>query len=579
MLDILAGPARRISAAALLLSPLLAVAMPGAMPPGGSPAAAGSVPSVKVKLELPLLSEELADVPVAKVGEDAITLGELGQALAVTHEGQAPTSTAKAGKKDVRAMMERLISTRLVVAEARAMGMDELDDVKKALATFRTNTLRAMVEERVTTGLHADAFELEREYRAATIQYRTRSLLFDKAEDAAAAAAELRGGKAFDEVAKAALAEKKATGGEPAGVQAASKMLPEVVAALKDREPGAVEVVAVPKGQAVVLLEAVSYGEDPAVKAQIEERLLAGVHRARLEEYFKELKQKHVKIDHALVRSLDYHSAKRLEAYTKDPRVVARIQGELPVTVGHLTAEIRKDFFHGYDTAIREKKINAKKEEKLNSLLLRLVFLREAAIQDLERSADYRRRYADFERSALFSTFVKQVVLKDVEVMESEVRKHYEEHLSEYTYPAMYRLDGLAFGTAGDAQAALAKLRAGTDLKWMKTNAQGQLAAGKRALEFGEAPIAATGMPATLSRALSGAKEGDRRLYSTDDGAQHYVIAVLAVAQPEPQPYLEVREKVARKLHGEHVSKAVREWAKKLEEVHTVTLFVTAVGE
>lgn len=581
MLDTLARSARRISAAALLASPLAALAMPGkGMPSGGPrpmPAMTGPAPDVKVKLELPLLDDETADVPVAKVGGELITMAELAQALAVTHAGA--DDGGKAGKKDVRAMMARLIDTRLIVAEARTMGIDELEDVKKALATFRINTLRAMVEERAVEDVRADAFELEQQYRAATIQYRIRSLLFEKADGADGAAAELRAGKPFDDVAKAALDAKQATGGEPGAPQPASKLLPEVAAALAGAEKGSVHVLAVPTGKAVLQLEEITYGEDLAIKAEIDERLLQGARRARLEEYFKALKKKYVKVDRTLLAGLDYHSEKRIVAYAKDPRVVARVQGDAPVTVAHLTEEIRKDFFHGYTTAIREKKINSKKEPKLDGLLLRLVFLREAAAQDLERSEDYRRRYAEFERSALFSTLVRQAILKDVNVMESEVRKHYDEHQADYTYPAMYRLDGLAFGNARDAQAALGKLQGGTDLKWLKTNAPGQLGAGERALEFGEAPISATGMPVTLARALSGAREGDRRLYSTDDGAQHYVVAVLAVAQPATQPYLEVREQIARKLHGEAVTAAIRDWARKLEQTYPVTLYVTAVGE
>ncbi len=62
---------------------------------------------------------------------------------------------------------------------------------------------------------------------------------------------------------------------------------------------------------------------------------------------------------------------------------------------------------------------------------------------------------------------------------EAKVRKYYEDHQADYTLPAFYKLESIGFATQKDAEAAVAKLRSGTDFKWLNANADGKLAAGQ----------------------------------------------------------------------------------------------------
>jgi hypothetical protein len=171
---------------------------------------------------------------------------------------------------------------------------------------------------------------------------------------------------------------------------------------------------------------------------------------------------------------------------------------------------------------------------------------------------------------------VQRVIFPQVQVEEDEGKQHYEAHKAEYMYPQFYKLEGLAFATPEGAQAALAKLRSGTDLGWLRANAEGQLPEADRKLQLTATTIAATSLPPDLARALAGAKAGDQRLYLTGDGA--YVVRVIAETPPAPQPYTDVREEIARKLFAQKLNDKVQQFAARLRAASSVQVFITGLG-
>ena len=85
---------------------------------------------------LPVLAanQELPEIDgqkiVAMVNDDPITLEELNRAIAASHE--ARSRDAKAGRMDHSKIINRLITTRLILLEAQNMGLNELPEIKSA---------------------------------------------------------------------------------------------------------------------------------------------------------------------------------------------------------------------------------------------------------------------------------------------------------------------------------------------------------------------------------------------------------------------------------------------------------------
>jgi len=74
---------------------------------------------------------------------------DLRNSIAGIHEGKDEGMKGRAGstKIDFMELLQRLIDAKLIIQEARAMGLDELPEFQNSLDVFRQVTLRGMVRE------------------------------------------------------------------------------------------------------------------------------------------------------------------------------------------------------------------------------------------------------------------------------------------------------------------------------------------------------------------------------------------------------------------------------------------------
>jgi parvulin-like peptidyl-prolyl isomerase len=533
--------------------------------------------SMRATLVVPLFSERFASVPVAAVEDEIITLRQLNDALAATHEARAGSDAAKA--KDVTPILERLVDMRLLIREARDMELDKLPDVTKAVAAFKEIELRSALERRVTRNVKPDAMQVERELREAVREWKIRSLLFPAEADAKAFVADLRAGKGFIELARQAVESKKAKGVPDSDWIAPARLAPAVAAAVGSIAPGgATDPVAVEGGFTVVLLEEVRYPENPEERAKAEARSLDQRQTEALQQFRRDLEKKYARIELKLLQSLDFEAAKPgFSALMKDARPVAHIRGEKPITVGDLATDLAAGFFHGLEGPIKEKRVNMHKDETLRVLVTKRIFRKEANRLGLASTPEYRDAVAETERAQLFGKIVEKVIIPDVKVMEEEGKEYYEKHKGEFTYPAFYKLDGLAFTRSSAAAAALKRLQGGTDLGWLRANAEDQVPQDKRNLQLEGTTFSATALAPELVASISGADRGDYRLYEAP-GSQYWVVRLLDRVAEKEQPYRAVRDGIVKKLFAEKVTKAVKEYAAKLREVHRVDVYITRIG-
>ncbi len=548
-----------------------------AAPPAGAREVEAAPEPMSATLKVPLFSERFSSVPVAAVADETITLAELNDGLAAAHEAHAPGARAKG--KDFRPVLDRLVDLRLLVLEARDMELDQLDDVKKAVADERELELRSQLERVVVKGIKPDPMEVEQAWREAVREWKLRSLLFAQEADAAAFLADLKAGKAFGDLARAAVAAKKASGGDAAEWVAPSKMVPQVAAAIGTLQPGASSgAIAVQGGFAVVHVEDVRYPENAAARASAEARSLDRKQTEALRKLRDELERKYARTDRKLLDALDFEAPKPgFAALAKDRRPLVTFKGEKPITVGEYAQALASGFFHGIEEPIKEKRVNAKKYEALRPLVTKRLFDSEARRRGIPQSAEYRQAIAEFEREQLFGKLVQKAIAPDVKVSEEEGQKYYEAHKAEFSYPGFYKLEGVAFQTSKAAEAALKRLQGGTEFKWVRANAEGQVKLEDQALQLEGTTFSAASLPPELLTILSGAGRNDYRIYQAD-ASQFYVVHVVDVTPPAQQPYAAVREAIGKKLFADNLSKAVKEYAAKLRKAHRVDVYITAIG-
>jgi PPIC-type PPIASE domain len=555
---------------------LLALAAPADESAGG-PYALINGPTGPVKASL--FGPENAALAVAKVEDHSITLGELTQALVELHSTHA--DGAMGGKKDFAPALDRLIGAQLILIEAHEMGIDELPEITTAMKDFAEQTQREVLKRVVVADVRPDPAEVDRATKEKTQEWKVKSALFAKAEDANAFAKTVADGKPFDAALKDAVAAKQLPAdslGEAPWVSELNHALPQVLDAVRGMPPGwTSSPIMVPTGSIVLKVEETRYRDDPAERRKAEEVSLSAQTSARLKAFLAEQVKLHAKVDEKRLRKLDFEAKKPgIVALRKDKRVLAAIDGAEPITVAVLTREVEIACFHGIDAAIKEKTANSKKQDSYERLLYRRLLNAEAARRKIDQTEVFTRQVAEHKNGLVFGSFVERAVLPGLKVTEEEGRRYYDAHLDEFASAPFYTLQSLSFSNQKSAQSAFDKLKGGTDFKWLKQNAQDQLPEEKRAFDFDGSTLSEGGLTPELAKLLKGSKPGEVRLYSTTEG--QYIVRVQKMTAPQQEPYLAVREVLGKKLSREKANHALQEWITKLRKAHQVQIFLTQIS-
>jgi hypothetical protein len=297
--------------------------------------------------------------------------------------------------------------------------------------------------------------------------------------------------------------------------------------------------------------------------------------RQALAKYDDEVKKKYAKVDRKVLDSLDFESKEPgFGNLLKDQRVVVEIKGENPITVGELTDYIRQQLYHGVQRAIESKRINKNKAQLLDEMVHKRVFIKEALRLGIDKTASYKSKVKEHEDSLLFGAYVQKALAPEIKLQEKELDAYYHGHIKDYTYPQMMRISSLVFAKRKGAEEAIEKLRKGSDLKWLREHAEGQVAKNvEGVIHFEGNLLTIKDLPEDLGKVVSGARSGDLKIYESPKG-YFYVLVIQEVIPSKPQPYQEVREEVAKKVYNEKLKKAVGTLSDKLRAMSDVKIYL-----
>ena len=525
-----------------------------------------------------------ADLPLvggkptlARVNGEPITLEEFDRVLSGIHGGMTGNETRP--RSNPSQLLDRLINARLVLQEARNIGLDELPEVRSAEKTFEEDTLRGMLYGyHVRNIRQADRKEVEKRYREAVKEIKVTSVLFEKEEDGKRLEAEVRAGGDFGELAQRMITAGEAKGSLEGQYMKFESLSPEVGKTVSSMKKGGISpLMRIGNQVSLLKLEDIRFPKDAAAREQAEKDALQAKKAAALKTYTEGLRKKYVTIDRKLADSLDYESAEPgFEKLLVDERVLAKVKGEKPVIVGDLTKALEKKFFHGAERAAEGKKINRRKDQALEEILNRRVTIKEAKRRKLDRPEFYKQKVEEYRSGILFGAFVQKVVAPDVKVDDEELKSYYQAHIGDYTFPEMVRIDGLVFSGKENAEDAIEKLRKGADFQWLRANAEGRVEAGKgkNLLEFGGQMLDATTLPEEVRKAISGAAPGEYRLYA-DPGNAYYVLEIRERIPSRPMPFESVKGVMEKKVNAEKLQSALRDWEEKLRKASDVKIYAT----
>jgi len=547
-----------------------------------------------ITLEAPLTSPLFSETPVAVVDEEPITFEDLVRRIGSIHQqmGDASTSTGV----DYAELLKRLVTTKLIVHEARNIGLDELPSVMEDIDNVSTELLISKLMSQKLDTVEPDPSEVDALYEMMSREFEMSTVRFKNEADALSFKKEVDGGKSFEEVAKRFAEEGKAEFEPSEGKYIKLKdLLPRIAQKAIRMKAGAVsEIFADPGTFLMFHVEDVRPYEDPALLKEAKQKALEPAKKKAAREYAKYLEEKYCTVDERLLKKVDFQSKKTgflslgktepvdFDELEKDDRVVATVNTDPPytVTIADLAKALRGAFYHGVETAAgRKKNLNKEKEIVLANLLFKRTAVAEARSLGIDQTEAYLATIDEYTNSLLFDVFVQKVVAPDVKIPEEEVRQYYEAHIGEYSNPKMFRLSSIVFHESRNAQDALRKLKKGADFKWVSANSAGMVASGSPGvLGFDGALLTLTGMPDGLRERIADANRGDALIYSDAKG-YHYVIEVDEVFAPTPQSYESVRGAAAKALFEQKIKILIDDWVAKLKAAYETRIFVKELAE
>jgi len=534
-----------------------------------------TAPCAALAAKLPVIDGKEA---VASVNGEPILLEDLLAQLSALHEGVAEPQ-AKVHRPDPSALLDRLINVRLILQEARNIGLDELPEVTSQVDSIRMQAIRSSLVRRQAGDVkEADPNVVDRVYRDMIREWKVSSVLFEREDDAQGFAAAVENGGEFDSLVKQVVDSNVARGAEVGEYEKASNFLSEVAQLLsKLKVGGAGGPVKLDNGFAVVKLLDERFPDDEQQREQAREMVLQGERQTRLREYTDELRDKYTSIDREVLDSLDFDAGpENLERLRADDRKVAQVKGAGPITVKDLTAAVEKKFYHGLESAMERKRVTAEVPAVLDRMLLERASELEAKRLGIEKTDEFNDTVREQLNGLLFAQFIAKAVNPGIKLDEDELKRYYADHAADYSSPAMMRIDGFAFARRKDAEEALERLRQGADLKWIRENA-GELATTQAfpdMLQFDGSLLAVPTMPDGVQKALAGAAEGDDRFYAAT-GGPYYILHVREVFAPQPRPYDSVRKEIGEKLVERKQEAALEEWGEKLRAASDVEVYAT----
>ncbi len=572
-----------VSSVALALGATIPQTTPAAQPPvvattpqtATKPATEAKAPKseeVTIRLNAPLFSPLFAKVPLAMVNDEAITVEDLKKTMGTIHEGM--TEGKAVPKTNFPVLLKRLINSLLIIQEARTMELDKLEEIKTSVDDYSKKQLRELLLKEQVKGVKAGPKEVEKSYRERTTEWRLKSLIVDKLEDAKKVEVALKAGKKFDDLFDRNIKEGVAKEGGKSDIFLTREVIaPPMLVVLTKMKVGEIsKMTPLDKGYLFYRVEEKRTKDNEAVKEQVVQELDAKARIAALEAFQESLIKKYV-TKKKLFDKFDFENKKvKFETFLKDKRAVADIKGEKPVTVADMAEAIAQKFYHGVERAAESKKINKEKKAILHELLGNIVFDKEAKARKIDESDEYRNKVRSYSNSLLFGTFVTKVIRTEITVTKDELMAYHKIHAGDYTSTEAYKLDAIAFDTPQKAEEAALKLRQGADFKWYKANADGRVSIAKsfESIFTGDA-IAKPNLPEPLQQALTGSASGDFRVFV--DGGLGYVISVVELAPARTLNYEEVEDAIKEAVFYEKLNKGVETWGDKLKSTSDVKIY------
>lgn len=403
---------------------------------------------------------------LALVDGEPVTKDDLGYSLQVAHRREELSS---AKTLDISQYIQKLIDDRLIIQEARRMGLENSPDVQAKIREYivRESVVR-LYDEEIVVKASVTEESVVNYYKEKYESFTLNVIEAGSEDEAKDILQKLESGEVFEKYALEYESHAQKKDGRELVVKRKT-LRPVMQEAVSDLKPG--EISGIIKDQDkyyIIKLFARQPAPDEdleSARGEIESILKEQKIKKRSDEYLIQLREKaDMKIDQELLASikLDDGDVTRAE-WLNDKRTL--VQGNnIALTVA--------DF-----VAVLPEPIVDSKEDILNSWLDRKLVDIEALSRHYETDTDLKDMVQRYRNELIKAAFMRTVIRSQIRISEKDVEAYYLSHQEDYVKPVKYRIQQITLKSQENANEVLNSLSGGANFSWLaKAKSQDSLA-------------------------------------------------------------------------------------------------------
>lgn len=328
-------------------------------------------------IQVPLFSEKYAELPVATIEGEPITVKDFSLQIARMHGGMENQDKPKG--QNFSSVLDRLISIKLVKQEALNIGFDRTPEVESQVKNYALKTMILMLIDKQLTDIQVPDEEVDERYQQMAVEAKLLTYQFAEEADAKAILEESRNGGDFKQLADEAVKTGKAEGGEEPEFTHLNDLFPSVAKAVYNMEPGSIsDVFKGEKGYLLFRLEARRVYEDSEVRKTAANQLRQEKAKMMQYKYLQSLVDKYVSYDEDAKSALNFSKIaeenpgiKGTEVFpplSRDKRPLATFTADnetAQITVAEIADKVKSTMYHGLDWAIEGAKLDSEKDKAI----------------------------------------------------------------------------------------------------------------------------------------------------------------------------------------------------------------------
>jgi len=400
----------------------------------------------------------------AMVNGEPITEEDMAYAMEIAHRKE--DLGAAGGAIDVSVYLEKLIDDRLIMQEARIMGLDTDPALVKKMDDFiLRESVMMLFNEEIASKVTVTDSEIREHYREEFEVFRLAIIATESREDAEEMKARLEKGEDFGDLAeKYSLDPTKRERGEITYSRVSLAKSPEFEKVTLSLGTGEVsDPVEIHKRFYLIKLlgreDAPDEGFD-AQKSELQRALRKTKEKERSEQYLQELREKaDIEINGEVVSSINMDEYKeKAKEWKDDDRILARVDDDT-LTVGNLMAKL------GRESRMPKKGETA--EYFVDKWISYKVVDHEALRRNYDKTPGLKRKVDRYKDQLLKRSFIERMVLPQVKLDDKALEEYYEKNIEHYRKPVSFTLEEIFFDTKEEADKTSEALRKGADFSWI----------------------------------------------------------------------------------------------------------------